>query len=62
MFEETLTQKALKTGTFLHTIYEIEPVEKLDTLKVFCRDSIQLLPEEGLSFKTFEEDRVSSSL
>jgi len=32
IFEETLTQKSLKAGTFLHTIYEIEPAGKLDTI------------------------------
>jgi hypothetical protein len=56
IFEETLTQKSLKTGTFLHTIYEIEPAGKLDTMKVFVGIN-QLLPEEGFELKTFEEDR-----
>jgi hypothetical protein len=56
MFEETLTQKSLKTGTFLHTIYEIEPAGKLDTMKVFVGIN-QLLPEEGFELKTFEENR-----
>jgi hypothetical protein len=56
IFEETLTQKSLKIGTFLHTIYEIEPAGKLDTMKVFVGIN-QLLPEEGFELKTFEEDR-----
>ena len=56
IFEETLTQKSLKAGTFLHTIYEIEPAGKLDTMKVFVGIN-QLLPEEGFELKTFEEDR-----
>lgn len=56
IFEETLAQKSLKSGTFLHTIYEIEPAGKLDTMKVFVGIN-QLLPEEGYELKTFNEER-----
>jgi hypothetical protein len=56
LFKATLNQKSLKSGTFLHTIYEAEPGSKLDTMKVFVGIN-QLFPEEGFELKTFEEDR-----
>jgi hypothetical protein len=56
LFKETLTQKSLRSGTYLHTIYEAEPAGKLDTMKVFVGIN-QFLPEDGFELKTFEEDR-----
>lgn len=56
LFKEILNEKTLRSGTFLHTIYETEPAGKLDTMKVFVGIN-QLLPEEGFELKTFEEDR-----
>jgi len=56
IFKEIQTLKSLKTGTFLHTIYESEPAGKLDTMKVFVGIN-QLLPEEGFELLTFEEER-----
>lgn len=55
LFKEILKEKSLRSGTFLHTIYETEPAGKLDTMKVFVGIN-QLLPEEGFELKTFEED------
>jgi hypothetical protein len=56
VFKEIQTQKSLKTGTYLHTIYETEPAGKLDTMKVFVGIN-QVLPEEGFEFKRFEEEQ-----
>ncbi|WP_026956553.1 hypothetical protein [Algoriphagus vanfongensis] len=35
VFQQIEAQKNLHPGTFLHTIYEVEPAGKLDTMKVF---------------------------
>ncbi|MEP0711130.1 MAG: hypothetical protein ABJC55_04335, partial [Algoriphagus sp.] len=35
IFETMESQKALHPGTQLHTIYEVEPAGKLDTMHVF---------------------------
>jgi hypothetical protein len=54
-FEEVQTQKSLRPGSYLHTIYEVEPAGKLDTMKVFVGIN-QALPLGDLEFKTFESD------
>lgn len=54
IFEEMETQKGLHPGTFIHTIYEVEPAGKLDTMIVFVGIN-QALPLEDLEFKKFEE-------
>lgn len=45
-FEVIETQKSLHPGTFLHTIYEVEPAGKLDTMKVFIGLNQALSGEE----------------
>ena len=52
-FEEIQTQKGLKPGTYLHTIYEVEPAGKLDTMKVFVGIN-QAVPLNDFEFKTFD--------
>jgi hypothetical protein len=52
-FKEIQTQKDLKPGTYLHTIYEVEPAGKLDTMKVFVGIN-QAVPLNDFEFKTFE--------
>jgi hypothetical protein len=54
IFEEMETQKGLHPGTFIHTIYEVEPAGKLDTMIVFVGIN-QALPLADLEFKKFEE-------
>ncbi len=54
IFEEMETQKGVHPGTFIHTIYEIEPAGKLDTMIVFVGIN-QALPLADLEFKKFEE-------
>lgn len=54
IFEELETQKGLHPGTFIHTIYEIEPAGKLDTMIVFVGIN-QALPIPELEFRKFEE-------
>ncbi len=56
IFQEIQTKKSLNAGTFLYTIYEVEPAGKLDTMIVFVGIN-QLLPEEGYDFKSFEAKR-----
>ena len=56
LFKEVLELKNLKPRTFLHTIYEVEPAGKLDTMRVFVGIN-QFLPEEGYELKTFDERR-----
>ncbi len=55
LFEEIQLQKSLKPGTFLHTIYEVEPAGKRDTMRVFVgiNQTVPLLDQE---FKTFESE------
>jgi len=54
IFEEIETQKGIHPGTFVHTIYEIEPAGKLDTMIVFAGIN-QAFPLADLEFKKFEE-------
>ena len=54
IFKEMETQKGVHPGTFIHTIYEIEPAGKLDTMIVFVGIN-QALPLADLEFKKFEE-------
>ncbi len=54
IFEEIETQKGLHPGTFIHTIYEVEPAGKLDTMIVFVGIN-QVLPLGDLEFRKFEE-------
>lgn len=55
IFEKMETQKGLNPGSFLHTIYEIEPAGKLDTMVVFVGIN-QVLPIEGFEFRSFENE------
>lgn len=52
-FEKMEFQKTLNPGSQLHTIYEVEPAGKHDTLVVFVGINKDL-PAEGLEFRTFE--------
>lgn len=54
IFQEMETQKGLHPGTFIHTIYEVEPAGKLDTMIVFIGIN-QALPLRDLEFRKFEE-------
>jgi hypothetical protein len=54
IFEEIQTQKGMHPGTYVHTIYEIEPAGKLDTMIVFVGIN-QALPLQDWEFKKFEE-------
>lgn len=54
IFEEIETQKIMHPGTYVHTIYEIEPAGKLDTMIVFVGIN-QPLPLKDWEFKRFEE-------
>lgn len=54
-FEDIESLKGINPGSYLHTIYEIEPAGKLDTMVVFIGIN-NPLPINGLEFKTFEED------
>jgi hypothetical protein len=56
IFRQMETQKALHPGSQLHTIYEIEPAGKLDTMLVFVGIN-QTFPIEGMEVRTFENDR-----
>jgi len=53
-FEEIESKKGLNPGSYLHTIYEIEPAGKLDTMVVFIGIN-KSLPINGLEYKIFEE-------
>lgn len=55
IFQELESQKGLHPGTFIHTIYEIEPAGKLDTMVVFVGIN-QALPLADFEFKRFEEN------
>lgn len=52
IFERMETQKALHPGSQLHTIYEVEPAGKLDTMIVFVGIN-QTLPIAELEYRTF---------
>ena len=53
IFRKMETQKGLHPGSFLHTIYEVEPAGKLDTMIVFVGIN-QSLPISELEFRKFE--------
>lgn len=53
IFNQMEAQKGLHPGSFLHTIYEIEPAGKLDTMIVFVGIN-QTLPIPNLEFRSFE--------
>ncbi len=53
IFVQMETQKGLHPGSFLHTIYEVEPAGKLDTMIVFVGIN-QTLPITDLEFRPFE--------
>jgi hypothetical protein len=53
IFEKMETQKGLHPGSHLHTIYEVEPAGKLDTMIVFVGIN-QKLPIADLEFRSFE--------
>lgn len=53
IFERMETQKWLHPGSYLHTIYEVEPAGKLDTMIVFVGIN-QNLPITDLEFRSFE--------
>ena len=55
IFEKIETQKGLHPGSFLHTIYEVEPAGKLDTMVVFVGIN-KNLPLADLEFRTFENE------
>lgn len=54
IFKEIQTQQILHPGTFVHTIYEVEPAGKLDTLIVFVGIN-QPLPIKDWELKKFKE-------
>jgi len=53
IFQKMETQKGLHPGSHLHTIYEVEPAGKLDTMLVFVGIN-QNLPISDLEFRSFE--------
>ncbi|PZX51833.1 hypothetical protein LV84_03591 [Algoriphagus ratkowskyi] len=53
IFEKMETQKALHPGSQLHTIYEVEPAGKLDTMLVFVGIN-QMHPISDMEFRVFE--------
>ncbi|TDK49964.1 hypothetical protein [Algoriphagus formosus] len=53
-FQEMEKQKNLHPGTFLHTIYEVEPAGKLDTMRVFVGIN-QALSGEEIETRIFRE-------
>ncbi len=53
IFQEMEALKGLNPGSFLHTIYEIEPAGKLDTMKVFVGIN-KSLPLDGVEQRTFD--------
>ncbi|NVJ84883.1 MAG: hypothetical protein HWE15_01160 [Algoriphagus sp.] len=55
-FEKIETEKALRPGSFLHTIYQVEPAGKLDTMEVFVGLD-QLLVGEEFEQRIFEESK-----
>jgi hypothetical protein len=54
IFSEIQTQKGMQPGTFVHTIYEVEPAGKLDTMIVFVGIN-KTLPLQDWEFRKFEE-------
>lgn len=55
VFQKMETHKGLHPGSHLHTIYEVEPAGKHDTLVVFVGIN-QNLPISDLEFRTFENE------
>lgn len=55
IFNKMESQKVLHPGSHLHTIYEVEPAGKLDTMIVFVGIN-QILPIDDLEFRSFEND------
>ncbi|TFV94734.1 hypothetical protein E4S40_12045 [Algoriphagus kandeliae] len=55
-FEKIETEKSLHPGSFLQTIYEVEPAGKLDTMRVFVGID-QLLVGDEYEQLVFEENR-----
>lgn len=53
IFKKIETQKGLHPGSHLHTIYEVEPAGKLDTMIVFVGIN-QNLPISNFEFRSFE--------
>ena len=53
-FEAIEIQKSLHPGSHLHTIYEVEPAGKLDTMRVFVGLNA-LVSADSISFRQFEE-------
>ncbi|MCE7057381.1 hypothetical protein LZF95_22055 [Algoriphagus sp. AGSA1] len=53
VFKKMERQKSFHPGSHLHTLYEIEPAGKLDTMIVFVGIN-QHLPDPQLEFRTFE--------
>lgn len=55
-FVKIETEKSLHPGSFLHTIYEVEPAGKLDTMRVFVGLD-QLLVGDEYEQRIFQENR-----
>ncbi|WP_297335940.1 hypothetical protein [Algoriphagus sp.] len=55
-FEAMEAQKTLHPGSALHTIYEIEPAGKLDTMRVFVGINA-LISADSLEFRQFQSSR-----
>ncbi|MFC3415736.1 hypothetical protein [Algoriphagus hitonicola] len=55
-FETIEAQKSLHPGTALHTIYEIEPAGKLDTMRVFIGINA-LISADLMEYRQFESSR-----
>lgn len=56
IFKSMETQKGIHPGSQLHTIYEVEPAGKLDTMIVFVGIN-QNLPIADLEFRAFKNER-----
>lgn len=56
IFRSMETQKGMHPGSQLHTIYEVEPAGKLDTMIVFVGIN-QNLPLADLEFRAFTNER-----
>ncbi|SFT99553.1 hypothetical protein SAMN04489724_3259 [Algoriphagus locisalis] len=55
LFKKMESEKGMHPGSQLHTIYEVEPAGKLDTMVVFVGIN-QNLPLTDLEFRTFENN------
>ena len=53
IFKKMEAEKGMHPGSQLHTIYEVEPAGKLDTMTVFVGIN-QNLPLTGMEFRTFD--------